>query len=263
MSEPVFPPWIVFHVPHDATVIPAEVRDQFLLDDAQLAVELVRMTDHHTLDLITQGVPAHQVVRFPVSRLVVDVERFEDDNEEPMSARGLGVVYAKTHELQPLRRPLMPDEREHLLERWYRPHHRALCHAVDLALEKYGRALVVDVHSFPARPLPYETDPAAQRPEICVGTDSFHTSQGAAVALVNCFEAQGFETAINTPFAGAMVPAKHYGLDKRVMAIMIEVRRDLYLDESTGFLRSDWQALSMKLRQSLCRWINALPQSAC
>ncbi len=40
-----YPPWIVLHVPHDSMVIPETVRDQFILNDHELASELARMTD--------------------------------------------------------------------------------------------------------------------------------------------------------------------------------------------------------------------------
>jgi len=46
-----YPGWVVLHLPHDATDIPAEVRDQFLLDDRELGREVLRMTDHRTADL--------------------------------------------------------------------------------------------------------------------------------------------------------------------------------------------------------------------
>jgi hypothetical protein len=39
---------------------------------------------------------------------------------------------------------------------------------------------------------------------------------------------------VNRPFAGALVPNAYYGLDRRVQSVMIEVRRDLYMDERTG-----------------------------
>ncbi len=89
----VLPPWMVFHLPHDSTDIPPDIREQFVLSPDRLATELVRMTDHCTARLFAQDVPASQCVRAPVSRLVVDVERYEDDALEPMSLRGMGVVY--------------------------------------------------------------------------------------------------------------------------------------------------------------------------
>jgi N-formylglutamate amidohydrolase len=249
------PPWVVFHVPHDSTVIPSEVKDQFVLNEKELSRELIKMTDHHTYDLINRNFPKSQMVRFPVSRLVVDVERFESDSDEYMAARGMGVIYKSTHELKPLRRPLLPEEREYLLSKWYRPHHALLTGAVDKALNEFRRALVIDVHSFPSLPLPYETDLTAYRPEICIGSDSYHSPGEVVDELSRSFELHGFEVGINTPFAGAIVPAKHYKKDERVQAVMIEIRRDLYLNESTGLLNTRSTVVQERLKNALMRWL--------
>lgn len=91
-----FPPWVVFHVPHDSMHVPSEVRHQFTLGDEDLSQELMKMTDHLTLSLFALDVPTTQVVRAPVSRLVVNVERFENDAHEPMAARGMGAIYSVT-----------------------------------------------------------------------------------------------------------------------------------------------------------------------
>jgi acetylornithine deacetylase/succinyl-diaminopimelate desuccinylase-like protein len=40
--------------------------------------------------------------------------------------------------------------------------------------------------------------------------------------------------AFDRPFAGALVPLPYLGNDRRVHAVMIELRRDLYMDEETG-----------------------------
>ena len=40
------------------------------------------------------------------------------------------------------------------------------------------------------------------------------------------------ETALNTPFAGTLVPLKHFGKEPRVHSVMLEIRRDQYMDES-------------------------------
>lgn len=246
------PEWTVFHIPHDATYIPEWVREQFVLSDELLQVELLKMTDHHTRLLFAHDVPAQQVVRAPVSRLVVDMERFVDDQCEPMASRGMGVVYQLTHQLTPLRRPLKDVERAELLSRWYVPHHRALQCAVERSLAKFGRCTVIDCHSFPAYALPYEEDHAAHRPQICIGTDQFHTPPTLSSALRQAFQQAGLGVALNTPFSGAMVPLVYYGQDTRVSAVMIEVRRDVYMDETSGAALVGFTELAQLLRRCLC-----------
>lgn len=245
------PPWVIFHIPHDSTTIPPELRDQFILNDDDLSHELGQMTDHFTYDLIAQNIPDIQIIRFPVSRLVVDVERFESDEEEPMAARGMGVIYEVTHQLKQMRRTLSLVKREHLLSTWYRTHHDLLTDSVNKTLENHGRALIIDFHSFPSVALPYETDLTAYRPEICIGTDSFHTPNEVVVELTNYFELHGFKVGVNTPFSGSIVPALHYKKDNRVQTLMIEIRRDLYLNESTSKLNEKFARLKENLQNIL------------
>ncbi len=230
----VVPPWVVFHVPHDSRYIPDEVRYQFLLSDQELSREILRMTDHHTLDLFAWDVPDDQVVRAPVSRLVVDVERFEDDRLEPMVDRGMGVVYQATSDLRPLRREISVEERASLIRAWYAPHHRRLTDVVQSKLDAFGLALVIDAHSFPSTPLPYEPDQTSDRPQICIGTDSFHSNPRLERALDRAFLGTDFSVKINSPFGGAMVPMRYYRSNDRVQSVMLEVNRSLYCDESSG-----------------------------
>jgi N-formylglutamate amidohydrolase len=221
------------HIPHSSTEIPEQYREPFLLSDAGLERELLRMTDSYTDELF--GGDAEGAHVFPVSRLLVDVERFENDEEEVMAARGMGALYTRTHELQSLRRDLIPEEREELLSRYYRPHHAKLEAMVEGSLDRFDQALIIDCHSFPSRRLPYEIAAEGDtRPEICIGTDSFHTPEWLRDAAVECFAKAGFTVRIDTPFSGALTPAKHYRQDKRICSLMIEVRRDLYMDEETG-----------------------------
>jgi len=135
MRPDVCPPWVVLHVPHDATTAPAAVRPQFLLDDAELGRELVRMTDHRTLALFADPSSDAAIVRSPVSRLAVDVERIPNDIDESMAARGMGAVYKVTSQLTPLRRRLRDGEREALMDAYYQPHHLRLEEAVSAALD--------------------------------------------------------------------------------------------------------------------------------
>jgi|GEM_PF-235350 len=247
-----YPPGVVLHVPHDSTLIPDDVRGQFVLDDEALRAEVIRMTDHRTLDLFRRPEPGVPVVAAPVSRLVVDVERFEQDAREPMAAKGMGVVYRRTSDGRPLRRPLSGREREALLATYYRPHHQRLEAVVDGHLLEQGRALIIDCHSFPGVPLPYEPDQDPARPEICIGTDRFHTPDWVEHAFVAAFGAAGFTVAVNRPYSGALVPMKQCGNERRVWAVMVEVNRDLYLEPGTAEPLPTYPAVADRVRD-VCR----------
>ena len=233
MSSEDYPPWVVLNVPHDSTLIPASVRDQFLLDEEGLREELVCMTDHMTHLLFSGSATEATVIRAPVSRLVVDVERFPEDDQEPMAGRGMGAIYTVTSALTPLRRPLTQEERSYLMDTYYWPHHHALQAAVDYSLLKYDRCLILDCHSFPSDELPYEmlNEPKG-RPDICIGTDDFHTEDALALAFEECFSSSDWTVRMNDPFAGAIVPTGSYQRDKRVQSIMVEVNRSIYLDSN-------------------------------
>lgn len=241
---------VVAHVPHAGTWIPPELRRDILLDDGALAREALVMTDHHTDVLfawaVTEGATA---LVNQWSRLVLDPERFTDPALEPMEDVGQGVVYTRTSDGRALRVP-DPAVRDRLVELLYRPWHRMLSRLVDEALEAFGTCLVLDCHSFGTTPLPSERDQTPDRPDVCVGTDPFHTPPELAGALQEALRGQGFRVLRDSPFAGAIVPAKRYGRDPRVRSVMLEVRRAVYCDETSGLLRPDWGDAAERLRRA-------------
>jgi N-formylglutamate amidohydrolase len=207
------------------------------------------MTDHFTHALFAEPNNDSNVVRAPVSRLVVDVERFSDDTQESMAKRGMGAVYEVTSHLASLRRSLTQDERLMLMKNWYRPHHERLEARVTNCIDRYGKCFVLDAHSFPNAPLPYEmAEPATVRPDICIGTDPFHTPPELAKAFVEAFNEHGWTVAVNDPFAGALVPASRYGRDSRVAAVMVEINRDLYLDAPSATPKVDFAQVASQIR---------------
>ncbi|MFE2054031.1 N-formylglutamate amidohydrolase [Streptomyces sp. NPDC059446] len=225
---------VVLHVPHSSRTIPDHVLHEIVLDGEALEAELDHITDSHTAELAAgaSAVCAVTPWRFVngLSRLVVDPERFPDDREE-MRAVGMGAVYTRTTHGAPLRPP--GDAQEPLLDRYFHPYAGALTAAVDERLAATGRAVVIDVHSYPSTALPYELHGAGPRPPVCLGTDGFHTPPGLLARAEAAFAGFG-GTGLDSPFAGTYVPLKHYGTDRRVSALMIEVRRDLYMTEPGG-----------------------------
>jgi N-formylglutamate deformylase len=223
---------MILHIPHSSRIIPENLREQIVLSDADLVAELTLMTDAFTDELFS--LPQAATVRFPVSRLVVDVERFPDDTQEPMSKVGMGMIYTRTAHGNTLRRTLQPHETRNLEAHYYEAHHQRLSTEVRNELEKYGKALIVDCHSFPSRPLPCDENQSIPRPEFCIGTDSFHTPRALIEATAQSIRKMGYSVGIDHPYAGTMVPMAFYQQDHRVASIMIEVNRRLYMDELAG-----------------------------
>ncbi|MFD9716295.1 N-formylglutamate amidohydrolase [Streptomyces sp. NPDC059076] len=224
---------VILHVPHSSRAIPDAVRAGIVLDDEALERELDHITDSHTARLAAAAAERAAVRPWQfvneLSRLVVDPERFPDEREE-MAAVGMGAVYTRTTQGGTLRESVDPQP---LISRYFHPYARSMTAAVADRLAATGRAVVIDVHSYPSRRLPYELHGDGPRPPICLGTDEFHTPSELLTAAREAFaHCGGIE--VNTPFAGAYVPLDFYGKDARVGALMVEIRRDLYLEEPGG-----------------------------
>lgn len=244
-------PLAVLHVPHSSRAVPKDIRPAITLSDQELETELLRMTDHYTDELFRLESWVACSIVFPVSRLVVDPERFLDDSKEPMAERGMGVVYTRTSDSQALRSVPTQAERTELINRFYHPHHAQLGAAVAASLQFWQSCLVIDCHSFPGSPLPYEPDQSFDRPDICIGTDTFHTPKWLRDEARHLFATSGFQVAIHRPFAGALVPASHYRRTERVSALMVEVNRSLYVEESSGQRRADFEIQAGRIRAVL------------
>jgi N-formylglutamate amidohydrolase len=102
-------PFALLHIPHSSTYIPVDLRETLLLSDKELSTELLRTTDHYTHELFQCDPYFAAHIVFPVSRLIVDPERFLDDSMEAMSEVGMGVIYTRTSDGRVLRDPDTPS----------------------------------------------------------------------------------------------------------------------------------------------------------
>lgn len=222
---------VILHAPHGSTRIPPAFRGHFEVDDAALERELLALTDHGVDRMVRRALEScdASAVIAGVSRLVVDVERFPGQEEE-MNAVGMGVLY--THGAWRDRIREVPGAARAELMQHFQRYSSAIERLVDRALEEHGRAVIVDVHSYPTRALPYERHGAERRPPLCVGYDDRHVTQSLLGHVRDAF--QDLEQVDNEPFAGSYVPLRHFGRDARVESVMLEMRRDQYMNEATG-----------------------------
>ncbi len=101
-----------------------------------------------------------------------------------------------------------------------------------------------DCHSFPSIPLPHEFDQAKNRADCCIGTDPFHTPSVIRDAIVAAVKEEGYSVTVDAPFSGALVPLSSYRKDRRILSVMIEVNRRLYMDEHSGLKKNDFDQVS-------------------
>jgi N-formylglutamate amidohydrolase len=249
---------VLLHIPHSSLSIPDEEKGDFLIDQAKLGEELMKLTDRYTDDLFS--LKSCDRLVFGVSRLVVDPERFEEDSSEPMAKQGMGAVYTKCTDGTPLRTRV---GRKRLIEKYYAPHHKSLNDWAVGAVRKHKRCLIIDCHSYPSKPLPCDLDQNPGRPMFCVGTDPYHTPETLVNSVVSGLEKiakslsgnASFSTSekviVDRPYSGTMVPSRFYRLDSGVSAIMIELNRALYMDEVTGEKLESYPLLKKKLTSLL------------
>ena len=250
---------IVLHLPHNATYIPEDF--DWNLDQHTLDQEIHRLVDHHTLELFQPLIDAGAIaLHNNLCRLYFDPERFADRDKETMNQVGMGVFYTHTTDGERFREEDEADDYEAKLERLYHPYHQQFTQIVDELLSKFGRVLIIDGHSYPRDPLPYEQFPDASRPQIDIGTwtePDQHTSQVLIDHTSKCFRELGYSVDLDVPFKGSIIPTKFIG-DTRVQTMMLEIRRDVYLCSDSyaeGEVQLDLNKLS-HFHRGVRRWLS-------
>ncbi len=223
---------VVSTIPHSSTKLPAKTVKFFVQPKKVLQDEALFMGDLYTDELFKSLRKSSSQIVARFSRILVDIERFPQDDQEPMSCVGMGAVYTKLHDGRPLKK-ISSEDCGFLLDQYFFPYHQALEDLCEQALKTHDSCLIIDCHSFPNIPRSYEPDQTTPRPDICIGSDSFHTPPHLVSLLLEGFSQLGYSVAENSPFAGTLVPQKYYHTDARVSSLMIEVNRALYMDEIT------------------------------
>ncbi len=75
----------------------------------------------------------------------------------------------------------------------------------------------------------FDLDQRTPRPDVCIGTNSFHTPLSLIDAAREHCTREGWTLGIDWPYAGTMVPLEHLERTPLVMSIMVEINRDRYM----------------------------------
>lgn len=189
---------------------------------------MLKLTDWYTEDLFDAD-EEHKIIA-PFSRIFCDAERFTDDSQEVMAQYGMGVLYERTDDGR-LIRHVTADLKERVIREFYMPHHNKLNEAVNHELEVNSKALIIDCHSYPSKPLQRDLNKQPNRPDFNIGTDIYHTPPYLVDASKAFFEKAGYSLGIDWPYTGSIVPMQHFRNNKNVESIMLEINRSLYLNE--------------------------------
>ena len=219
---------VIVNIPHASLDIPKDVK--FYPAQEELQDIAKRMSDLYTDEFLSPN-PGIEIVKAPICRIVVDTERFDDDQKEPAAKYGQGVIYTKDYQERDLRPIPTEQERAHLLATYYRPHHSRLYQLCIDSLRTFYKIIILDLHSYPST-YNMGSGQGEETPDICIGYEAPHYSEYTLKQLTQIVSSYGFTYGLNVPFSGSMVPTGVSNFNC-VQSYMIEIKRSLYMDEDT------------------------------
>ena len=111
-------------------------------------------------------------------------------------------------------------------------YHEAVADVLEQMRQQFGVAILLDLHSMP----PIRGGTSLPAPQFVIG-DRFGKSAASRYAelLMARLRAQGFNAALNHPYAGAYILRRHARPGSNIHAIQLEVDRSLYLDSDLRY----------------------------
>ena len=233
---------VIFASPHSGRVYPSALLKASVLDELTL-----RSSEDAYVDMFLRRAPeaGAPVLLGGVPRAYVDYNRaateldpalIADLPKAPTNARvlsGLGVIPRVVAGSKAIYRgKISRAEAEARLNRFWHPYHAQLGALMMQHRERFGRAILFDMHSMPRDALSAPFPARYARPDIVLG-DRFGASASAHITdqVADLFTAAGFRVARNAPFAGAYIAQRYGRPSTGHHVVQIEIDRGLYLSE--------------------------------
>jgi N-formylglutamate amidohydrolase len=245
---------LLLHIPHSSINLPDIFMDRLLISQDYLQSELDILTDLYTDELF--NIDGCRIVKSNYSRLFFDTERYSDDAIESMSKLGMGAIYTKTTKGDLLIK--IDDEyREFVLSNFYDKHHKELENKTEEILNKFGKCINIDGHSFSKELVnTIRNTNKDDYPDFCIGYEEKFCDRKIIDVIVQAITEKGYTYAINYPYAGSIVPNKYYKEKNRnVKSVMIEINKRIYMNAETC-RKSDRFDLVKQLLKEIMNKIN-------
>lgn len=234
---------VLIAVPHGGRTYP----DELLQDLRHGEAMALRLEDRYVDRLAweTAWQTGANLIVAHAPRAMIDLNRAPDDVDwdmfvaadrpvegaRPISRRarsGLGVIPRRLPGAGELwRRRLNDADLRERIEAVHQPYHSALESALLALRQRWGAALLIDLHSMP----PLHPKAGISSPEIVVGDRFGASCHGSLVAATfSQLAASGRELGHNRPYAGGYVLERHADPRRGIHALQIEIDRSRYLD---------------------------------
>lgn len=234
---------LVFASPHSGDIYPADM-------DASASAASVRSAEDVAVDRLAASGPSAGAVliRGRIGRAYIDLNRAPDDLDPALivdcpavapgakTLAGYGVAPRLAGDGTPLyARRLTMAEVEARLAAVHGPYHAAMAGLMDEAAARFGRAVLVDWHSMPAR----AAGPGGA--DVVLGDRHGSSCRPSLTRRLRAlFEGQGLRVALNHPYAGGYATQRWGRPEEGCEAIQIELNRKLYWDERAGGPSAGW-----------------------
>ncbi|WP_134680802.1 N-formylglutamate amidohydrolase [Paracoccus ravus] len=243
---------VIFASPHSGRCYP-----KWFLAESRLSPQQLRSSEDAFVDRLIEPATAHGAVVLTarVPRCVVDLNRAADEIDplvvagavprvmSPRIMAGLGVIPRVVSQGRAIHdRPIALEEADMRISRLWHPYHQALAGLIEEAVERFGGAILIDVHSMPRDALAHLPRP---RPDFVIGDrNGVSASPRIMAGVAAAVTAAGFRLRKNSPFAGAYVTAAYGKPTRNVHVVQLEMDRSLYMDEQRIEPRADFDVFA-------------------
>lgn len=250
---------VIFASPHSGRDYPPEMLARSVLD-----LQRLRSSEDAFVDRFLEGAPregaAALTARLP--RAWVDLNRDETELDPaliegvarsaagPRVLAGLGVIPRVVSANRAIYSgKLTREEADMRIATVWRPYHATLAALLREVRARFGRAILIDLHSMPSEPV---SGAGPRQADVVLGDRYGAAARPETVAAIEAvFARLGLRVARNTPFAGAYV-TQHYGRPASgIEVVQVEVNRGLYMDEAAIRPLPDYEVFHARMARAV------------